>query len=115
MPTELEAKLTVPPGMSKESRAAWAELLKAVGNRAKPEDASQLEQLAVWLAKWRLVIVSLDAAVPGTTEFSRLVSAASTSSQNFDRIAKKFGLAPLDRAALNIPVDGGNTNGAIRW
>lgn len=102
------------PKLDAAARTAWNELVGLVEGRLRPEDGPQLEQCAVWLAKWRLIVASLDKAKPGTLPFTRLVSAASTASKNFDRIAKKFGLAPLDREALNLPA--GDTNGGVlRW
>lgn len=101
------------PALSTESEAVWAELLAMVGNRVRPEDGPQLEQAAVWLAKWRLIVREMDTATPGTIDFSRLVSAASLASKSFDRIARKFGLTPLDRDSLNLPAT--DPLGATTW
>jgi hypothetical protein len=101
------------PKASKEAEAAWAELAKLVGARLQAEDGPQLEQAAVWLAKWRLIVAKLDQADPGTLAFARLVSAASTASKNFDRIARKFGLTPLDRESLSV--DTVASHGVRKW
>lgn len=102
-----------PPKLDPISLATWDELVGLLDSRVQPEDGPQLEQAACWLAKWRLIIVALDAAQPGTLAFTRLVSAASTASKSFDRIARKFGLSPLDRDALSLSA--GAAGGPKRW
>lgn len=102
-----------PRGLSREASRTWDELMTALGKRASGEDAAQLEQAAIWLAKFRLIVAKLDTTEPGTVNFSRLISAASVASKNFDRVARKFGLTPLDRGALSVPAGGGN--GAKVW
>lgn len=92
-----------PKSLDAEAAKVWAELVKLVGDRLRPEDGPQIEQCAFWLSTWRKIVAELADALAGTISYSRLVSAASVASKNFDRIGKKFGLSPLDRDSLNLP------------
>jgi hypothetical protein len=101
------------PKLKRDAGRAWDELAALLSDRLRPEDSPQLEQASVWLAKWRSVAVALDRVEPGSLQFARLVSALSTTSKSFDRIARKFGMSCLDRDALNMPAAA--DDGIKRW
>jgi hypothetical protein len=113
VPTRPSVMPTKPKSLKGDAGRAWNELAGLLADRLRPEDGPQLEQLAVWLAKWRQTVAALDAFEPGGLAFTRLIAALSTASKSFDRIGKKFGMAPLDRDALKMPA--APNNGARRW
>jgi hypothetical protein len=100
------------PKLNRDASRAWDELFAMVGPRVVSEDAPQLEQLATFLARWRGLNVALDREDPGTTRYSRLLTACSIASRDFDRIAKRFGLTPADRESMSLPVA---DDGVVRW
>lgn len=100
------------PKLGRAASRCWDELVGLLRDRLKPEDAPQLEQLAVWLCQWRQIVARLDTAEPGTLAYTRLVSALSTASKSFDRIGARYGLTPLDRESLNLPAP---NNGVRTW
>ena len=112
-PTIPAASPKKPSSLDASAAKVWAELVALIGERLRPEDGPQLEQCAFWLSTWRSIVADLAEATAGTITFARLVSAAATASKNFDRIARKFGLTPLDRDSLNLPPT--DPYGGTRW
>ncbi len=84
----------------------WDRIVRLLPGVVRDRDAEQLAEMCRWWARAQRVGAALDKAQPGSLRFGRLTSQAATATGTFDRIAKRFGLTPADRAALTVEPTG---------
>lgn len=89
-----------PDGMNTIAGEFWDEIVRLKAGVVRAADGPQLAQLCSWWALWQLAELALVDYEIGSLPYNRTLAAVSTASQNFDRIAKRFGLTPADRAGL---------------
>lgn len=80
----------------------WDRLLAVLTGVVRERDGEQLAELCRWWARIQKFGAALDKAQPGSIGCGRLMAQASTAAATFDRIAKRFGLTPADRASLHV-------------
>jgi phage terminase small subunit len=93
---------TKPAEMTPAAGEFWDKVVAMLAGVVRDRDGPQLAQLCSWWALWQEAEAKLMAGSPGTIEYARTLNAVSVASQNFDRIAKRFGLTPADRAVLKV-------------
>jgi hypothetical protein len=81
----------------------WDHITGQLGSALFATDTKQLEQLCRWYARWKACEVALSTAEAGSVAYSRLIKDAAAASAAFDRVARRFGLAPGDRDAVPTP------------
>jgi phage terminase small subunit len=89
-----------PAGLGSKASDFWDVVVKLLEGVVRERDGPQLHQLCFWWAKWEDAEIAIQDFEIGTMDYTRALNVASVASQNFDRIAKRFGLTPADRAAL---------------
>lgn len=97
---ETHAPPVKPDGMIQGAGEFWDTVLPLLGADVRDRDAFQLQQMCSWWFLWTEAEIALLDAEIGTIEYSRTMNAATVASQNFDRIASRFGLTPADRTKL---------------
>ena len=78
----------------------WNRVTVLLAGVVRDRDGEQLAELCRWWARVQKVGAALDKSAPGSLVYGRLMNQASTASATFDRIAKRFGMTPADRAAV---------------
>lgn len=96
----------MPPGIGDLAAQFWERITELLKGVVRDRDGPQLHQLCFWWAQWETCEIALTGLEIGTIQHARVFNAASTASQNFDRIARRFGLTPADRAALKAERSG---------
>ncbi len=95
-----------PADLNGPAGQCWDRVVAVLAGIVRDRDAEQLAELCRWWARIQRVGEVLDKAKPGTLEYGRLMNAASTAAATFDRLAKRFGLTPADRAQLHVEATG---------
>jgi phage terminase small subunit len=90
-----------PADLTGEAGAFWDRIVGVLAGVVRERDGEQLAELCRWWARIQRTGAALDKAQPGSLRYGRLMNQASTAAATFDRIAKRFGLTPADRAALH--------------
>lgn len=89
-----------PAGLAPTAAVFWDRIIGLLEGVVRERDGPQLHQLCFWWSQWETAELSLQDYEIGTIAHTRIFNAASTASQNFDRIARRFGMTPVDRAAM---------------
>ena len=84
----------------------WDRVVSVLAGVVRDRDAEQLAELCRWWARVQRVGAALDKEKPGSLEYGRLMTQASSAAATFDRVAKRFGLTPADRAQLHVEATG---------
>lgn len=103
-----------PPGTTKESLVWWDRVvppLVALGI-AKEIDSMALMKMCDSLARADSALVLMEKEKFGSPAHTRLGRLLKTSNLEFERLAAKFGMNPLDRARLRI--EGPTTRNGVR-
>lgn len=95
-----------PADLGDAAGAFWDRVVVLLEGVVRDRDGEQLAELCRWWATLQKVRAALDKAQPGSLRYGRLMNQASTAAATFDRIAKRFGLTPADRAALHVEQTG---------
>lgn len=93
---------TKPSDLGGAAGGFWDRLLAVLAGVVRERDGEQLAELCRWWARIQKVGAALDKSQPGSLRYGRLMNQASTAAATFDRIAKRFGLTPADRASLHV-------------
>lgn len=106
---------TRPRSLKGEARKFWDRVVPGLVSSgvARACDTDTLTALCQWWARYVRYSEALDTAEcePGSTEFGRIMTAASTSWEKFEKLAGRFGLTPADR--MHLRVEQGQTKGGI--
>jgi hypothetical protein len=78
----------------------WDRVIVHLAGVVRERDADQLVEMCEWWATIQWLRPALRKAQPGSLRCSRLMAQISSAAAAFDRIAKRFGLTPADRATL---------------
>ena len=97
---------TKPTDLDGDAGKFWDRVVALLAGIVRDRDAPQLVELCQWWATTQKVRKSLDKSQPGSLRYGRLMNQASTAAATFDRIAKRFGLTPADRATLHVEQTG---------
>lgn len=89
-----------PADLTEAAGEFWDRVVNLLAGVVRDRDGEQLAELCRWWARIQKLGAALDKARPGSLNCGRLMNQASTASATFDRIAKRFGLTPADRAAI---------------
>lgn len=102
-----ESKPPVKPAdLDGDAAEFWDRIVGVLVGIVRDRDGEQLAELCRWWSRIQRVGVQLDKAQPGSLRYGRLMNQASTAAATFDRIAKRFGLTPADRASLHVEQTG---------
>lgn len=95
-----------PADLAGDASEFWDRIVGVLAGVVRDRDGEQLAELCRWWARIQKVGAALDKAQPGSLLYSRLMTQAGTAAATFDRIAKRFGMTPADRAQLHIEATG---------
>ncbi len=95
-----------PASLSAAASAFWDHVVRTRAGVLRASDASTLAILAEWHANWLRTLADLDTATGGPARL-KLTQQLSICSTNFERLGRKFGLTPSDRATVPAPHAGG--------
>lgn len=92
-----------PRGMGRIAAAEWKRVVRQLDalGIVKEVDRSALEAYCTWYERYRAEAAALKRKKIGTTEYSRVHSAMSTSYQNMMKAAACFGMTPADRSRVD--------------
>lgn len=99
-PEETSGPLVKPADLKGPAAKFWTVVAELLAGVVRDRDAPMLAELCRWWARAQIAGRKLDTMSPGTVEYGRLMRQAAEASGAFDRIAKRFGLTPSDRAQL---------------
>lgn len=95
-----------PADLAGEAAELWDHLSRLLAGVVCERDGTHLAELCRWWAELRRTQAGLATAEVGGVRYTALLAAAAKCSQQFDRLASRFGLTPADRARLKTEAAG---------
>ena len=103
---QLESQAPPPPAMPGEvvglAAEFWRRIVGLLGNLIRDRDAPLLAELCWHWAELQRIKTEIALVTPGTGNYRDLLIANGICTDKFDRIARRFGMTPVDRAKLKV-------------